>query len=53
MFDVKSLLEDIELQLEMQELKRLGLNEEEIAGYFEYYIESWIDRKIKKSMAPN
>ena len=46
MFNAKSLMDDIELQIEIKELKRLGLSDEEISGYFELYAESWVINKI-------
>jgi len=46
MFNAKSLMDDIELQIEIKELKKLGLSDEEISGYFELYAESWVINKI-------
>lgn len=42
MFNVKALLNAIELQIEIEELQDLGLNEEEVQGFIETYCESWI-----------
>jgi len=36
------LIADIEMIIELQELIKLKLSDEEIDGYFEFFIESWI-----------
>lgn len=40
-----SLLTDLEIQIETEELRSKGLTEEEIAGYFEFYADSWVADK--------
>jgi len=35
------LIRDIELYLEIDSLVQLGLSEEEISGFIDFYIESW------------
>ena len=42
MLNIESLLNSIELQLEIKELRDVGLTEEEIEGYIEFYHDSWI-----------
>jgi hypothetical protein len=39
---MKRLATSIELYLEILELKGLGLTQEEIDGYIEFFIDSWI-----------
>ena len=39
----ENLLTSIEMYLETEELRKLGLSEEEIEGYFEFYLDSWVD----------
>ena len=41
-FNLKGLLTELELQIEIEELRRIGLSEEEIEGYFDFYVDSWI-----------
>jgi len=36
-----NLINNIEILLELEQLRKIGLSEEEIAGYFEFYAESW------------
>jgi hypothetical protein len=38
----ENLLNDIEIFLEINELRKSGLSEEEILGYFELYTDEWI-----------
>lgn len=45
MINVISLLNAVELQIELQELRELGLTEEEIDGFIEFFFESWIEAK--------
>lgn len=40
--NMKNLLADLEIQAEIQDLRSKGLTEEEIAGYFDFYADSWI-----------
>jgi len=42
MVDAESLVNELELQVEIQELKAIGLNEEEIQGYIEFFYDSWV-----------
>ena len=42
MFNFKKLIDAIELELEIKELMKLGLTEEEITGFIEVYYDSWI-----------
>ena len=42
------LIIDLEFLLEMEELRKKGLTEEEIQGYFEFYAESWVDTQNEK-----
>ncbi len=37
-----ALLTSIEIQVERQELRELGLTEDEIDGYFEYYMDNYL-----------
>jgi hypothetical protein len=37
----KKIVRDLELVVEIQELRELGIDEEEIAGFFGIYYESW------------
>lgn len=39
--NIKNLLRDIEVMFETKELLALGLNEEEIQGYFLFYSKEW------------
>lgn len=41
-FNLKGLLTELELQIEIEELRKIGLSEEEIEGYFDFYVDSWI-----------
>lgn len=46
-----SLITDLEMQLEIEELRNKGLTEEEIAGYFEFYADSWVaDKQIPRDL---
>ena len=40
--DVESLINSIELYIELEELKDIGLTEEEVLGYLEFFNNSWI-----------
>lgn len=40
-----SLITDLEMQVEIEDLRSKGLAEEEIAGYFEFYADSWVADK--------
>lgn len=54
MVAMTKLIIDLEFLLEMEELRKKGLTEEEIQGYFEFYAESWVDiqnEKDKKTYA--
>ena len=37
----KKIIKDLELALEIKELKNLGMTEEEIVGFFDMYCENW------------
>jgi len=39
---IQKLVLDLEFLLEIKELKKLGLTDEEINGYFELYAENWV-----------
>ena len=39
----KFLLTALEMEVERNELRKQGLTEEEIEGYFEYYIDNYLD----------
>ena len=39
---IQKFLLDLEFILEMEELKKIGLTEEEIQGYFELYADNWV-----------
>ena len=41
------LLAQIEIQLESKELALLGLTQEEIDGYFEFYIDNYPEFKLE------
>ena len=41
MIKVKDLLNNIELYLEIQELRDMSLTEEDIFGYIDFFCESW------------
>jgi hypothetical protein len=42
MLDAKRFIDAIELELEIMELRELGLTEEEVIGFIEVFYESWI-----------
>jgi len=42
MVNANSLMNDVELRVEIQELEEMGLTEEEILGYIEFYYDSWV-----------
>lgn len=42
---MKKLASSIELYLEVLELRALGLSQEEIDGYIEFFIDSWINNE--------
>ncbi|KKL95720.1 hypothetical protein LCGC14_1851760 [marine sediment metagenome] len=42
MVNANGLMNDIELRVEIQELEEMGLTEEEILGYIEFYYDSWV-----------
>jgi hypothetical protein len=42
MLDFKKFIDAIELELEMKELRELGLTEEEIIGFIEVFYDSWV-----------
>jgi len=49
--NMKNLLTDLEMQIEIEDLRNKGLSEEEIAGYFEFYADSWVaDKQQPKEM---
>ena len=53
-FNVQGLLRELELQIEIEELRKIGLSEEEIEGYFELYMDSWMpDLQNQTSADPN
>ena len=41
MVNANSLMNSIELRIEIQELKEIGLTDEEVLGYIEFYYNSW------------
>jgi hypothetical protein len=41
---IKKFLLDLEIVLEIEELKKIGLTEEEIQGYFQFYADDWISK---------
>lgn len=43
MLDVKRLLGQLELKETLDDLRKLGLNEEEVQGYIDFYYNSWLD----------
>ena len=43
MKNIVNLLSELERQVELQELRKLNLSDEEIDGYMEFYIESWFE----------
>lgn len=43
--NMKNLLTDLEMQIEIEDLRNKGLTEDEIAGYFEFYADSWVADK--------
>lgn len=43
--NMKKLASSIELYLEVLELRALGLSQEEIDGYIEFFIDSWINNE--------
>jgi hypothetical protein len=45
MIDIEKFIFELEIQIEKQELRRLGLNEEEVNAYFEF--DSWYDESIE------
>ena len=42
MVNANSLMNDVELRIEIQELEEMGFTEEEILGYIEFYYDSWV-----------
>lgn len=40
--NINALLTLLEIEIEKNELKKLGLNQEEIDGYFDYYIDNYL-----------
>ena len=44
--NIKGLIMELELFIEMKELKEIGLTEEEIFGYVDMYLNSWIEKKL-------
>lgn len=42
--DIKGLISELDLFIEIEDLKEMGLIEEEIFGYIDMYIESWIGK---------
>jgi hypothetical protein len=47
MIDTTGLLNAVELQLELQELKKLGLSDEEIEGFVEIFVDSWVQADLQ------
>lgn len=41
---IKKFLIDLEIALEIEELRKTGLTEEEIQGYFQFYADNWISK---------
>jgi ribonucleotide reductase beta subunit family protein with ferritin-like domain len=41
---IEKFLLDLEIALEIEELKKIGLTEEEIQGYFQFYADDWISK---------
>ncbi len=41
MFNIKKLINEIELKIELDELRELGLTEEEICGFIEMFYNQW------------
>lgn len=37
----KNIVRELELIIEMNDLRELGMTEEEVLGFFEFYYESW------------
>lgn len=53
-FNVRGLLYELELHVETEELRKIGLSEEEILGYFDYYADSWTqDLQNQSPLNPN
>lgn len=46
--NIQKFLLDLEIILEKEELKKAGLSEEEIQGYFEFYADNWIKKEEVK-----
>lgn len=42
MQNIVNLLADLERIVEEEELRKIGLTEEEIEGYFDFYFDSWV-----------
>jgi DNA-binding transcriptional regulator YhcF (GntR family) len=46
---MKELLEQLELQEAIKDLKNLGLNQEDIEGYIDFFYNNWESLSLKES----
>jgi hypothetical protein len=44
MFNIQLLILEIELVVELQELRTLGFTEDEVCGFIETFCENWFDK---------
>ena len=45
---IETLLSNIEMLIEIEELRKLGLSQEEITGYFDFYADVWLNLTLDK-----